>query len=301
MRRVLALAPFDLVYADHLSMMEYARALGLPILHDAHNVEFEILRRYARARRPAPVSALLALEWRLVRGYERKAYDDADIVCAVSGEDAAAIRTLAPRARVHVVPISIDASAVVPLAAVAREPRLLFVGGLHWPPNLDAIAYFLRDIWPRVLQARPDARLTVVGRDDVAAAAALRRVPGVTLSGYVDDVAPYFAASRALVVPLRAGSGMRVKILDACARGLPVVSTPTGHEGIDVEPGVHLLSAAEPGPFAAETVRVLSDDGLAERLARAGRRLVEERYDVAAVRRALLEAVRAARARPYDL
>jgi glycosyltransferase involved in cell wall biosynthesis len=79
------------------------------------------------------------------------------------------------------------------------------------------------------------------------------------------------------------------------------VSTPTGHEGIDVEPGVHLLSAADPGTFAAETVRVLSDDGLAERLARAGRRLVEERYDVAAVRRALLEAVRAARGRSYDL
>jgi polysaccharide biosynthesis protein PslH len=191
------------------------------------------------------------------------------------------------------VPISVDAASIAPVRGVSREPRLLFVGGLHWPPNLDAIQYLVAEIWPRIRQARPDASLTVVGRDDVAAAAALRGVPGVTLTGYVDDVSPHFAASRALVVPLRAGSGMRVKILDAFARGVPVVSTPTGHEGIDVEPGVHVLSAADAASFAGQALRLLADDHLAEGLSRAARRLVETRYDVRAVRRALLEAVRA--------
>jgi polysaccharide biosynthesis protein PslH len=284
---------FDLVYADHLSMMEYARRVNLPVVHDAHNVEFEILRRYARARRFSPLSPLLAREWRLVREYERLAYRESDLVCAVSEQDAGVIRGLAGTStHVRVIPISVDTSAAQPGRPVTPEPRLLFVGGLHWPPNLDAILHFARDVWPLVRRAMPAAQLTIVGRDDVAAAKTLRQTPGFTLTGYVDDVSQYFAGSRAMVVPLRAGSGMRVKILDAFARGLPVVSTPTGHEGIEAEPGVHLLSATEPRLFAQEVARVLTDDRLAKTLATEARRLVEERYDVSVVRRALLDAIR---------
>ena len=284
---------FDLVYADHLSMMEYARRLNLLVVHDAHNVEFEILRRHARRRRFSPLRPLLVREWRLVREYERLVYQKADLVFAVSEVDGQVIRRLAGKeGHVRVIPISVHVPAAQPTQPLTREPRLLFVGGLHWPPNLDAILHFARDTWPLVQRVVPAARLTVVGRDDVGAARALRRIPGFTLTGYVDDVSPYFAGSRALVVPLRAGSGMRVKILDAFARGLPVVSTPTGHEGIDVEPGVHLLSAADPAQFAREVARVLTDDRLADVLAAEARRLVEERYDVRAVSRALLEAIR---------
>jgi len=284
---------FDLVYADHLSMMEYARRLNLPVVYDAHNVEFEILRRYARARRLSPLSPLLAREWRLVRKYERLVYRNSDLVCTVSEGDARVILELAGKStHVRVIPISVDSHTAQPIQQLTREPRLLFVGGLHWPPNLDAILHFARDMWPLVQRLVPAAQLTIVGRDDVAAARSLRQTTGFTLTGYVDDVGPYLTGSRALVVPLRAGSGMRVKILDAFARGLPVVSTPTGHEGIDVEPGVHLLSAEEPRLFAREVARVLSDDRLAAALATRARRLVEARYDVRAVSRALLEAIR---------
>jgi glycosyltransferase involved in cell wall biosynthesis len=291
-RRVLQRG-FDVVYADHLSMMEYARRLGVPIVHDAHNVEFEILRRYASTRRFSPLGPLLAWEWRRVGDYERLAYAESDLVLAVSDADAQAIRRLAGKeTHVHVIPISVDACAVQPVQELTREPRLLFVGGLHWPPNLDALVHFARDVWPLIRQAVPAAQLTVVGRDDVSAARFLRRTPGFMLTGYVEDVGPHFDGSRAMVVPLRAGSGMRVKILEAFARGLPVVSTPTGHEGLDVEPGSHLLSAAEPPLLAREAVRLMTDDELARRIAIEARRLVEKKYDVRVVGRGLLEAIR---------
>ena len=283
---------FDAVYADHLSMFEYARRLGLPVIHDAHNVESEVLRRYGRTRRFSPIRPLLAREWRLVRRYERAAYRESALVCAVSEQDARAIRALAGReGGVRVVPIAIDALGVTPRQTVEPEPRLLFVGGLHWPPNRDAVLHFVREVWPRVRTVVPSAQLTVVGREDALVARILRQAPGVTVTGYVDDVGPFFAASRAMVVPLRAGSGMRVKILDAFALGLPVVSTPVGHEGIEVRPGVHLLSAAGARRFAEETVRVLTDDRLAAVLAAEARRLAVDRYDVRVVRKLLLDAV----------
>ena len=111
----------------------------------------------------------------------------------------------------------------------------------------------------------------------------LRETPGVRLAGYVDDVSPYFERARALVVPLRSGGGMRVKILETLARGLPVVSTSIGHEGIDAVPGVHLLAADTPAAFAAEVRRAFQDDALVARLARAGRELALDRYDTAVV------------------
>jgi glycosyltransferase involved in cell wall biosynthesis len=292
---------FDLVYADHLSMMEYARHLDLPIVYDAHNVEYAILRRYADPRRVTLLQPFLAREWRRLREYERVACRRAALVCAVSENDANAIRELAGKSTdVRVIPIAVDADAAQPLLRLTAEPRLLFVGGLHWPPNLDAILHFARDVWPLVRRAVPAAQVTIVGRDDVAAARRLRQTPGFTLAGYVDDVAPHFERSRVMVVPLRAGSGMRVKILDAFARGLPVVSTPTGHEGIDVEPGRHLLSAAEPQAFASEVVRVLGDDRLAGSLAAEARRLVEARYNVPVVGRSLLEALGSVQLGPRD-
>ena len=126
-------------------------------------------------------------------------------------------------------PIAVDAAGTTPIATLTREPRLLFLGGLHWPPNADALATFVRDMWPLVRAARPDATLTSVGRDDQRRRRRVpKRRPACSLTGWVPDIDPFVQASRMLVVPMRAGSGMRVKILEAMARGLPVVSTTSG-------------------------------------------------------------------------
>jgi glycosyltransferase involved in cell wall biosynthesis len=270
----------DAGYYDHLSMLEYARRLPLPIIHDAHNVEYELVRRYASTLGPSLAGMVAGREWRLVRAYERARYAACNLVLAVSGRDAAAIRDLGgPSVDVRVLPIAVDARGVVPLGPRPVAPSLLYVGGLHWPPNADAVAYFVSDIWPLIRQAVPAATFTVVGRDDVPMAASLSRVPGVRLTGYVDDITPYFEGARAVVVPLRSGGGMRVKILETFARGVPVVSTSIGVEGIDAVPGVHLLTADDASAFAREAVRLLRDDALTVSLAGAARELAVTRYD----------------------
>jgi glycosyltransferase involved in cell wall biosynthesis len=271
---------FDVAYYDHLSMLEYARHIALPAIHDAHNLEFELVRRYGATLGYASARPFVEREWRLVKTYERTRYAACDLVFAVSDRDARGIRALAgPAADVRVLPISVDARGMTPLGPRPAVPTLLFLGGLHWPPNADAIGYFVQEIWPLVRRETPDARIAVVGRDDAPVADLLRRTAGVHVTGYVEDVGPYFEQARALVVPLRSGGGMRVKILETLARGLPVVSTTIGYEGIDAVPGVHLLAADQPAAFAREVQRVFRDDALAGNLARHGRELALTRYD----------------------
>jgi glycosyltransferase involved in cell wall biosynthesis len=280
---------FDAVYCDHLSMFEYGRELGLPIVLDAHNVEFEIVRRHARTLGFSPLRALAEVEWRKLQSYERTAYPQCQLIYSVSEIDAQSIRTLGRgMTPVAVVPISINAGDVERRTPLPTAPELLFVGGLHWPPNADAVIFFLEEIFPEIVRAIPNVHLTVVGRSYESITARVGHPPGVTFAGHVRDIEPYFSRCRVMVVPLRSGSGMRVKILDALARGVPTVTTSIGCEGIDVEAGKHLLVAETPSQFAAAVLRVLAEEDLAQSMSKVGRLLVMERYDEAVVGRLTL-------------
>jgi glycosyltransferase involved in cell wall biosynthesis len=281
----------DLVYCDHLSMAEYARRLPVPFVYDAHNVEYAILQRFAGTRRDPLSRAAAAVEWRRVRDYEAEVCRQSRLVFVVSGVDGAELGRLAGSSvRFSTVPIAVDATVPV-VQSLTAAPALMFLGGLHWPPNADALVTFVRESWPGVRAACPAATLTSVGRDDSAVADECRAAPGVRLTGWVPEIESYVAQSRVLVVPMRAGSGMRVKILEAMARGVPVVSTSVGCEGIDVESGRHLLVADEPQAFAAAVVRVLQDGALADRLRHEARALVLAKYDVPAVSTSVLDAL----------
>jgi glycosyltransferase involved in cell wall biosynthesis len=292
----------DLVYCDHLSMMEYGARLNVPLVYDAHNVEHALLRRFGAGRRNLVTRLAAAIEWRRVRAYEREACRRSRLVFAVSDVDRRALAELAGRpVPIRTAPISVDAASMTPRAGTPSTPALLFLGGLHWPPNAEALVFFVQDIWPLVRRARPDATLTVVGRADRPVAERCRRAPGVTLTGWVEDIEPYVRRSRALVVPMRAGSGMRVKILEAMSRGVPVVSTSLGCEGIDVRSGEHLLVADDPERFADAVLQVMADDDLAASLAIAARRLALARYDVEVVGVTVLQALRDAAVQASDV
>jgi glycosyltransferase involved in cell wall biosynthesis len=282
---------FDAVYCDHLSMLEYGRRLKLPLILDAHNIEYEIIRRHAATLPWSPVRLFAEMEWRRLARYERRWYRQCRSIFAVSDVDARTIRALAPGVTVHSVPISVDVSKTPRVRHLAADPEILFVGGLHWPPNADAVRYFIDAIFPAVKQGVPAARFTVIGRGHETLA---RRVPataGVRFMGHVDDVEPFFRASRVMVAPIRSGSGMRVKILDALARGVPTVSTAVGCEGISATDGVHLLIADRPDDFAQKTVTLLRDASKAQAIADAAHALALEKYDTSVIRRAVLDAV----------
>jgi glycosyltransferase involved in cell wall biosynthesis len=201
----------------------------------------------------------------------------------VSAEDGRALLSLyAPDARPHpfpVIPICIEPLAA-PAPPPAGEPAILFIGGMHWPPNADGVLWFTREALPVVQAREPGAHFYAVGLrppPELARAQALDL--GVTTPGYVTDVDEYWRRSRVFVVPLRAGGGMRVKILDAWARGLPVVSTSIGAEGLAYKPGEDILIADTPEAFARAVLQVLRDPELACRLVHGGRVAIAEHYD----------------------
>jgi glycosyltransferase involved in cell wall biosynthesis len=154
---------------------------------------------------------------------------------------------------------------------------LLFFGSLGYAPNLDGILHFLDRIWPAVLARRPATRLEIVGPGAPPALLA-RRSAQVELIGFVEDLRPRLAGAAAVIAPLRLGGGTRLKILEAMAMGRPVVSTSLGAEGLEVRDGEELLLADEPAEFAGAVVRLLEDPRLGERLGRAARARVEQRY-----------------------
>jgi glycosyltransferase involved in cell wall biosynthesis len=275
---------FDAVYCDHLSMLEYGRRLHLPIVFDAHNVEFAIIRRHASTLGWSPLRAFAELEWRRVRDYERRWYPSCRLIYSVSEVDARAIRTLSGASpQIAVVPISVDVAATPVVKRLTSDPQILFVGGLHWPPNADAVVFFIKEVLPLIRRVVPNARLTVVGRSPEQTSRRLGPHEGVRFVGRVDDLGPYFESSRVMVVPIRSGSGMRVKILDGLARGLPVVTTSIGCEGIEVRDGTDVLVADTIEDFSHQVVRVLQSDDLAHALARSSFRVVRQQYDLSAI------------------
>jgi glycosyltransferase involved in cell wall biosynthesis len=184
-----------------------------------------------------------------------------------------------------VVPNGVDLDAY-PVGAVPPEPdTLIYSGSLTYSANFDAVDYFLREIYPRLLAKRPGAKFLVTGKLDGVPVERLPRYPGVTFTGYLDDVRPTLARTWASVVPLRLGGGTRLKILEAMALGTPVVATSKGAEGLAVMPGRDLLIADQPAEFAAQTLRLLGDANLRQQLSRSARQLVETQYHWSAISR----------------
>jgi len=281
---------FDVVHADQLNMAQYAlRVQGAERILDLHNALWVLYRRVAANTRIGLGRAVLERDWRLLKRYEGRMVQAFDHVLAVSDEDRdALVEAAGARSHITVIPIAVDTDevGVVPRSPGARH--VLHIGTMYWPPNIDGLTWFVRHVYPLIRAARPDVALDLVGARPPASFVALaRRDPTISVPGYVEDVTPILARAGVFVVPLLAGGGMRVKILNALAQGLPIVSTSIGAEGIAVTPGVDILLADDAPSFAQAVVRVLDDAALAERLGAAARRTAVERYDYRVVCRLL--------------
>ncbi len=283
---------FDVVHADQLNMGQYAeRVPGTFKVMDAHNALWLLYKRLWATMSPGPRKWLLGRDWRLLKSYEGRIVREFDAVLAVSDEDKGSLLEAAKKpldvalgeAQARLLTglrIAIDTDKV---AVVARDPEpshILHIGTMYWPPNIDAVNWFVRDVYSLIRQRRPDVQFDVVGSRPPAELLALDDDgTGINVTGYVEDPTPYQRRAAVMIVPLLAGGGMRVKILQSLAEGIPIVSTTLGCEGIGVTDGEDILIADEPGDFAAAVLRVLDDRALAQRLSHNGRRLAETRYD----------------------
>jgi glycosyltransferase involved in cell wall biosynthesis len=293
---LLAETSFNVVHADQLNMAQYAlRVCGASKVLDAHNALWLLYRRLAARMKPGPGKWLLERDWRLLKAYEGQMVRVFDAVLAVSQEDREALLEAAGVERpITIIPIAVDMDEVRPAARRPGANHILHLGTMYWPPNIDGVMWFIHEVFPHIRQHRPDVVFDVVGSRPPSALRELSQdgSGGINVTGYVADPAPYLEQAGVFVVPLRAGGGMRVKILNALAQGLPVVSTALGVEGIAAVPGRDLLTANTAETFAEVVIQVLNDPALAARLSAAGRRLIEQTYDYRVACRPLEEVYR---------
>jgi glycosyltransferase involved in cell wall biosynthesis len=233
---------------------------------------------------------LAKLEAKRVKRYEGQIVNQFDHTLAVTHEDQLALTEAAQTySREHgdnspeiwVVPIAVDTHSMTPLDRDPGSQTILTLGTLHYPPNADGIRWFLKEVFPLVKAQIPHSKLIIVGKNPPQdfLRAQEDQPESVTVTGYVPDLEPYLQASAIVTVPVRAGGGMRVRILEAFARGMPVVTTTIGLEGIEAEIGREVLVADTAEDFSAEVVHLLRDSSLQVCLAQNARQLAEEKYD----------------------
>jgi len=290
--------PFDVVQIEGIEMGPYLEqaansrkqgaAKGQPLLvFDDHNAEYVLQQRAFETdiRQPRRwVGALYSLiQWKKLRRYEATICRLADGVVAVSEADKAALQRLVPGLNVTVVPNAVDVEyyTSADIRPSSLPPRsLVFTGKMDFRPNVDAVLWFCHEVLPLVRRQMPDVRFYIVGQSPHRRVLRLADDPAVTVTGYVDDVRSYIAGACVYVVPLRIGGGTRLKVLEAMAMGKPIVSTSLGCEGFEgLVPGRELSLADTPQEFAQRVIELLDDASQRERLGRAARRFVEERYD----------------------
>lgn len=278
--QVTNLAPqHELVICDFL-FPSYAVPTGLPVptILFQHNVEAMIWERRASIPQNLIRRAYMREQWRRMRQYESEECRRLDHVVAVSASDADVFRTQYGVSSVSDVPTGVDLDYFSARESRPKDnPELIFVGSMDWLPNEDAVCWFSENVFGRVRQQIPNVRLTIVGRSPGSAVRNLAELDsGIQVTGTVPDVRPYLERGAVFIVPLRIGGGTRLKIYEAMAMGIPMVSTTIGAEGLPVRNGEHLLIADTPEEQASAIARLLQNPSLASDLASNALKLVKE-------------------------
>ncbi len=278
----------DIVEIIHSEMALYLDALPTQAQRrhvlTLQNIAFQQYDRIFRTDRRIGVKARAWLHSRMMRAWEPRYAARFDRCIAVSEVDRDLLLEVNPAVQVRVVSNGVDVARYQPLPAPvealsgAALPSLLFIGKMSYPPCADAVLFFCEEVLPLIRRALGEVEMWIVGREPPPEVSRLDS-GGVHVTGWVDEVEPYYRQSTVCVVPLRAGGGTRLKVLEAMALGRPVVSTRIGCEGLDVVDGQHLLMADDADAFAEQTIRLLTDRALYERVTAAARSLVMHSYD----------------------
>ncbi len=280
--RLLKHETFDFILFEHLYPLGLYKLVqklnpNAKIILDAHNVDHLL---YAQEHDVSSSHKHQRI-FQQIKKQELSLYKYADLFLACSNKDRLLLEQLNLNSiRGVTAPNGADTYKNIFREPISTQiPHLLFCGSLDYEPNLDGLQWFAAEIWPLIRAAIPEVRLTIIGRNpQKKLIELLQNYEGIQLLGEVEDVRPYYAAACALIVPLRKGSGTRLKILEAMSLGTPIISTSIGAEGIEIVHGKHLLIADEKQNFATEVVRLLQNASLANMLAKQARQLVENEY-----------------------
>jgi sugar transferase (PEP-CTERM/EpsH1 system associated) len=259
-----------------------------------HNVEAEVWERFSKVAASVWWKVASFIEYKAMTRAERKYVTQADHVLTVSDHDREFFSRYVDPSKITTIPTGVDVEYFTPTPGATLANTIVFSGSMDWMPNEDGVLWFVSDIFPTIRRHIPDATFWIVGRNPSAAVQKLETHHGVHVTGTVEDIRPHLGRAATYVVPLRSGSGTRLKIFEAMAAGKAVVSTSIGAEGLPVHHGSNILLADEPETFADSVVALLSNPEEAGRLELNARQLVESTYGwepvTATVEKTLLEA-----------
>jgi polysaccharide biosynthesis protein PslH len=280
LRRLINQKQFDLIVCDFvLAAPIIPWNADVPKVLFTHNVEATIWRRHFEVERNPAWKVVWWREYRTTLRMERKYSLSADHILTVSESDRQYFCKFSGAAKTTSIPTGVDTHYFQPLPAMEEANNLVFTGSMDWRPNEDGIIFFAQTIFPKIRQSVPGAVLWVVGRNPSAALKKMaEKESGIRVTGRVEDVRPYMGRGSVYVVPLRVGSGTRLKIFEAMAMGKAVVSTTIGAEGLPVTHGKNILLADEPDDFAKQVIGLLQNEPRRHELGSAARGLVEQHY-----------------------
>ncbi len=272
--------------SKYLPVIQYA-ANRTPVLVDWQNIESELMRRYSEKTSFLPKKLMARRTATLLQRTEMVMLERWKTHTVASERERQILLDWWPSADIHVIPNGVDTDFFSPaqVSEMARKTQtpvsnrsVLFVGSMDYHANIEGVLWFSREIWPQIAEQYPDLEFTIVGRSpsrEIQALASDR----IRVTGTVEDVRPFYTSAIAVVVPLRVGSGTRLKILEAMAAGVPVVSTRLGAEGIDATQGVHLLLADSSAEMVPAIHQMANSPALCSQLVQAAREFVVHRYD----------------------
>ena len=296
--RILRDEQFNVVQVEGIEMARYLPTSTLRVqfptskfVFDDHNAEYVLQRTAFESDLHLPKrwhAALYSLiQWKKLERYEHSVCLHANHVVACSDADANAIQSLISTLRVQspisIIPNGVDTDHFVPSDEVCAKPladlSMVYAGKMDFRPNIDAMTWFCADILPRIRAEIPLAHIVIVGQKPAPRIHALAHQPGVEVTGWVADTRPFVADAAIYVVPLRMGSGTRLKVLEAMAQAKAIVSTTRGIEGIDLVPDRDVILADSPDEFARAVIALLHDPARRQSLGRNARALAESKYD----------------------
>ncbi len=277
----------DLVIFDFLHAAVFAPSrIYCHSLLFTHNVETEIFKRHAEVVSNPLMKMVWQSQYQKMHRFEMESIPLFDTVVAVSERDGDVFKKTSGKHRTEVISTGVDLD-YFSYRPPNGEPRVVFTGSMDWLANIDGIRYFMPEVWPLIERAAPNASMTVVGRNPPQSLIDQAQEKGFSwdFTGFVDDVRPHVWEAAAYIVPLRVGGGTRIKVFEAMAMGIPVVSTGLGVEGLSIEAGKHYMRAETAEEMAEAVVKLLSAPDLARQYAERARQYVEDHCSSCAVAR----------------
>lgn len=278
LRKELSSEKYDLIHLESFYTGTSLPETKIPLLLIDHNIEYQVYKQFASRLKLIPLRPFLYFDVWKMKKMETSFWKTADEVAVVSHDDQKQMEKILSK-KCKLVLNGVDFSHFSQVKRkVCKEPRVLFVGNTKWFPNRDAVLFLVTQIWDKVKQQAPDAKLWVVGRNFSKEFLRFAR-KDIVFDDRVGDIREAYSSADVLIVPLRVGGGIKFKVLEAMASSLPVVSTKIGVEGIEAGDEKEYLLGETPNELSRATVKLLGDKALRERIGKAAQKFVGQSYD----------------------